>query len=103
MELVQPLIKDDPDQPENLDEEDFQFEQNLVASLVHLFESENAEQLFAVYMTVRKHFGQGGAKRIKHTLPPLLFRSLRLAIRLKDNSNEVLLFFFLYTYILLYL
>src|SRR5690348_16153273 len=48
LELLQPLINDDPEQPQQADDEDFELEHNLVASLVHLFESDNAEQLFLV-------------------------------------------------------
>jgi vacuolar protein sorting-associated protein 35 len=48
LELLLPLIKDDPEQTEAVDDEDFQIEQNLVASLVSLFENENPAQLFAV-------------------------------------------------------
>ncbi len=48
LELLLPLIKDDPDQTDSTDDEDFQIEQNLVASLVSLFENEDAGQLFAV-------------------------------------------------------
>jgi len=88
LELLAPLIKDDPEQTEKVDEEDFVMEQNLVASLVNLFESENPEQLFAMYMTARKAFGQGGPKRIQHTLAPLVFRSLKLATRLKEREAE---------------
>lgn len=88
LELLQPLIKDDPDQPQATDDEDFEMEQNLVASLVHLFETDNAEQLFAMYVASRKHFGQGGPKRIKHTLTPLIFRALKLAVRLKEQEGE---------------
>ena len=88
LELLLPLIKDDPDQPDSVDDEDFIIEQNLVASLVSLFENENPSILFAIYIAVRKHFGQGGPKRVSHTLPPLVFRSLKLALRLKEIDTE---------------
>jgi len=89
LDFLQPLIKDDPEQPEKVDEEDFATEQNVVASLVNLFENlENPEQLFAMYVTARKYFGQGGPKRTQHTLPPLLFGALKLAVRLKTNESQ---------------
>jgi len=59
-----------------------------VASLVHLFETEDVEQLFLMYVTARKHFGQGGPKRIKHTLVPLVFRVLKLTQRLKSTESQ---------------
>jgi len=89
LELIAPLIKDETEAAATTpDDEDFETEQNLVASLVHLFDTENAEQLFAMYVTARKHFGQGGPKRIKHTLTPLIFRALKLATRLKEQEQE---------------
>lgn len=87
LELVQPLIKDEADQPE-LDQEDLEEEQNYLASLVHLFENADAEQLFAMYVAARKHFGQGGPQRIKFSLTPLVFGVLKLAVRLKSNEEE---------------
>ncbi len=41
-----------------------------------------------IYATARKVFGQGGTKRIKYTLPPLVFRSLRLAALLKSQTRD---------------
>jgi len=63
-------------------------EQNLVGSLVHLCENNSVEQLFAMYVAARKFFGQGGPKRIKFSLPPLLFGALKLAVRLKERSEQ---------------
>jgi len=90
LEWIQPLIKDETDQSDvPVDKEDFDEEQNLVASLIHLFDSENPEELFLMYNTARKHFGQGGAKRLQHTLPPLIFRSLILAAKLKSKYSKL--------------
>jgi len=92
LEYISPLIKDESDQnspdQQQLDEEDFVEEQNTVASIVHQFDSEDSEQLFLMYVTARKHFGQGGPKRIKYTLIPLVFRALRLALRMKNKEEE---------------
>jgi len=41
-----------------------------------------------MYITARKCFLQGGIKRTVHTLIPLIFRSLKLAIRLKEQESE---------------
>jgi len=93
LELIEPLIKDAPvsDTAQTTpsgDEEDFAEEQNLVASLVHLLHNDDAEQLFSMYVTARKHFGQGGQKRIRHTLVPLVFRVLKLAVHLQDLEDQ---------------
>ena len=38
-------------------------------------------------VVARKHFGQGGPKRIKHTLVPLVFRAIMLARRIKAQEE----------------
>jgi len=86
--MIEPLIKDTPDQPAQIDDEDMEEEQHYVASLVHLFDNQDLEQLFAMYSAARKHFSQGGPKRIKHTLTPLIFRVLRLAVMLKPAGTS---------------
>lgn len=39
--------------------------------------------------TARKHFGSGGEKRIKYTLPPIVFSAFQLAYEYRDASDEV--------------
>ena len=51
------------------------------------------DNVFMVYPpqilnTARKHFGAGGDKRIKYTLPPIVFAAFRLAIRYKQLEEE---------------
>ena len=88
-ELVQPLVKDEEDQPEEtMDEEDFEEEQNLIARLVHLFDNEDTDKLFKIYSAVRKQFGLGGVNRIKYTLIPLVFCYLRLVQRINKLRQE---------------
>jgi len=87
LEWIAPLIQDEGQQ-EIVDDEDFAEEQNLVASLVHLFESQDPEQLFKMYTIAKEHLNRGGPKRIKYLLVPLIFRALRLAIRLKKSEAE---------------
>ncbi|KAL6064706.1 Vacuolar protein sorting-associated protein 35 [Balamuthia mandrillaris] len=84
---IHPLLKDEEDQDE-VDEEDFEEEQNAVASLVHLCDNSSPEKVFKIFATARKVFGQGGTKRIRHTLPPLVFRSLKLATQLKQRTTD---------------
>eukprot|EP00163_Fabomonas_tropica_P019084 TRINITY_DN3354_c1_g1_i1.p1 TRINITY_DN3354_c1_g1~~TRINITY_DN3354_c1_g1_i1.p1 ORF type:complete len:604 (-),score=180.43 TRINITY_DN3354_c1_g1_i1:135-1946(-) len=93
-EFLRPLIKDDADAQvvDDVDKEDFDEEQHYVARLVHLFDHDDTDELFRIFSVVRKHFGQGGGMRIPFTLPPLVFRCLDLARRIKrreDASDEV--------------
>ena len=80
--FLSPLIKDDLSMQTGVDEirkEEFQQEQYLVAKLVHLIHHEDPDCIFPLYCAARKHFGQGGIKRIQYTLVPLVFGALRLA------------------------
>lgn len=87
-ELIKPLIKDVEDMPDAVDEDDFVEEQNLVAGLVHLFANEDTDVLFKVYATARKHFGQGGIRRINFTLAPLIFCYLQLGQRIHVQNAD---------------
>lgn len=40
--------------------------------------------------TARKHFGSGGEKRIKFTLPPIVFSAFQLAYQYRDASDQVI-------------
>eukprot|EP01097_Dermamoeba_algensis_P001039 TRINITY_DN1396_c0_g1_i2.p1 TRINITY_DN1396_c0_g1~~TRINITY_DN1396_c0_g1_i2.p1 ORF type:complete len:741 (-),score=198.77 TRINITY_DN1396_c0_g1_i2:515-2737(-) len=90
VELVAPLIKDDPKQPDadSIDKDEFEEEQSQVAKIVHLIHSDDNDKLFLMYAVLRKHFGTGGVRRIKHTLPPLVFRVLALAHAIKQVEGE---------------
>lgn len=89
LELIDTLVKDVADQPgpDEVDKEDFDEEQTRVASLVHLFHNDNISTLFQLYLAARKHFVAGGNMRMKHTLPALVFRFLRL-IRMIKTIRE---------------
>eukprot|EP00937_MAST-01D_sp_MAST-1D-sp2_P003658 g3658.t1 len=82
--FIRPLIKDDSDTPaaeEDADQEEFEEEQQLVARLVALMQHDDTDILFEIYTASRRHFGQGGVKRIQFTLVPLVFASLALVQR----------------------
>ncbi|CAK9260180.1 unnamed protein product [Sphagnum jensenii] len=73
-----------------VDEEDFQEEQNLVARLVHMLVNDDPEQMFQILTTARKHFAQGGPRRLQYTLPPLVFEALKLvrSLQAQDLPEE---------------
>ena len=39
----------------------------------------------------RKHFGSGGEKRIKYTLPPVIFAAYQLALDYNELEDKVAL------------
>jgi len=89
-ELIKGLIKDITGAPsvDELDEEDFKEEQNLVARLVHMLVNEDQEEMFKIITTVRKHFLQGGPRRLSFTIPPLVFSALKLVRALQGQEGE---------------
>ena len=85
LSFLQPLVKDvvedgaGEEGEGGEDEDDFEAGQHLVASLIHRFHNPDTQLLYQMYLVARKHFGQGGPRRIKHTLVPLVFRAMMLA------------------------
>ncbi|XP_012935146.1 vacuolar protein sorting-associated protein 35 [Aplysia californica] len=89
LNIVNCLVQDQNDQPdEPEDPEDFAEEQGLMGRFIHLLFSDDPNQQFLILNTARKHFGAGGDKRIKYTLPPIVFAAFRLAFRYKQLEQE---------------
>lgn len=89
LNLISPLVQDQPDQPdEEEDPEDFLEEQVLVGRFANLMVADSADQQYLIVMTARKHFGGGGNKRIRYTLPPLVFQSYQLAFKYRSLSDK---------------
>lgn len=87
--LISPLVQDQVDQPdEEEDPEDFLEEQVLVGRFANLMVADSADQQYLIVMTARKHFGCGGNKRIRYTLPPLVFQSYQLAFKYRSLSDQ---------------
>lgn len=61
--------------------EEFAEEQNLVGRFVTLFRAEEPDQQFGILSAARKHFGKGGNRRLKHTLPPIIFQAYQLVLK----------------------
>jgi len=53
-----------------------------------LFDNEDPGKLYKIYLTARKYFLAGGPNRMKHTLVPLVFRSLRLVNKIRDQRTS---------------
>ena len=60
-----------------------------VCRFIHLLRSEIPDQQYLILSTARKHFGAGGNRRIKYTLPPIVFQAYQLAFRYRALKNEV--------------
>lgn len=86
LDLITSLIKDDESAPAHVSEE-LAEEQNTVARMIHLFTNENNDKQYLLLSTIRKHLGAGGA-RTKFTLPPLIFRSLQVALKFYQMKDQ---------------
>ncbi|XP_041969510.1 vacuolar protein sorting-associated protein 35 [Aricia agestis] len=87
--MLDVLVKDQPDQPAmETDDEDFMEEQGLLARLIHHFRSESADQQYLMLSAARKALQGGGARRIRHTFPPIVFHAYRLAFHYKDLKDQ---------------
>jgi len=86
LDFISPLIKgDDKQDDKQIDPDDFREEQNLVASLVHLFDNPDPDVVFQLYVTARSHFAPDDTckkERVQHTLVPLVFRCFPLVNRI---------------------
>lgn len=89
LEMLSPLIKDQEDQPgDSNDPDDFAEEQGIVGRFIHLLKSDHLDMQYKILQVARKHFGSGGAQRIKHVLPSLVFQALQLAYKYKVIAEE---------------
>lgn len=87
--IVSVLVQDQSDQPEEADDpEDFAEEQGIMGRFVHLLQAEDLNQQYLILNTARKHFGNGGDKRIKYTLPPIVFSAYRLSTKYREIQEE---------------
>ncbi|CAH0696422.1 unnamed protein product [Spodoptera exigua] len=88
LSMLDVLVRDQPDQPTaEPDVEDFMEEQGLLARLIHHFKSESADRQYLILSAARKALQAGGAARIQHTFPPIVFHAYRLAHTYKQLKD----------------
>ncbi|CAG0880651.1 unnamed protein product [Darwinula stevensoni] len=89
LSVINTLVKDQTDQPPGEpDPEDFTEEQCLVGRLIHLFKADSPDGQYTLLSTAKKHFGLGGTKRIKFTVPSMAFKCYQLAFWYKQIQNQ---------------
>lgn len=88
--FIQPVVKDDSENPRPQKGDKFMIEQQSVARLAHQVENEDADMEFQIVMTMRGYFGRGGPNRMAITLPAIFFAAARLVPRIQaeDASGE---------------
>uniref|UniRef100_A0A2A4J3P7 Vacuolar protein sorting-associated protein 35 n=1 Tax=Heliothis virescens TaxID=7102 RepID=A0A2A4J3P7_HELVI len=86
--MLDVLVKDQPDQPTaEPDVEDFMEEQGLLARLIHHFKSDSADRQYLILSAARKALQAGGAARVRHSFPPILFHAYTLAHTYKELKD----------------
>ena len=81
-----PLLIDDKDSGE---EEPYEFEegQEAVAKMVHLiYHKSNNDVYYELLMKIKRVFVKGGTKRMKYTIPALIFSLLKLSIEILNRA-----------------
>ena len=72
--MITPLIHDQNEGGNNEeDPENFAEEQGLVGRLVQYFKSEIPDEQCMILSAARKNLSAGGSKRVRYTLPPIIF------------------------------
>jgi hypothetical protein len=56
---------------------------------IHHLRSDIPDQQYLILSMARKHFGTGGKRRMKYTLPPIVFQAYQLAFKYRALRNEV--------------
>lgn len=94
VDLLSPLIRDDPDaqpltsEPVVAIKDLFEMEQIQLAKIIHLARPADLDVKFQLFAVARRAFGQGGVFRIRFTLVPLIYQSLALARELAQPSSK---------------
>eukprot|EP00300_Choanocystis_sp_HF-7_P036362 c5220_g1_i1.p1 GENE.c5220_g1_i1~~c5220_g1_i1.p1 ORF type:complete len:793 (+),score=232.44 c5220_g1_i1:41-2380(+) len=84
-QFISPLLKEEEgEEAGDGEDEDFAEEQRFVSRLIHLYHNDNTDILFQIFLLARKYYGVGGTRRIRYTLPSLVFSSLQLALRVNS-------------------
>uniref|UniRef100_A0A8R1XNJ2 Vacuolar protein sorting-associated protein 35 n=1 Tax=Onchocerca volvulus TaxID=6282 RepID=A0A8R1XNJ2_ONCVO len=89
LDLIEPLLVDQEDQPDDLRmNEDFADEQALVSRFVNLVHAPTTDQQFLIISAVRKRFGAGGRYRIQYSLPTITFALYQLIVRYASETDD---------------
>ncbi|CAK4082250.1 unnamed protein product [Aphanomyces euteiches] len=88
--MILPLIRDENDATELAvaSRSNMEREQHILAKLTHLLVHANPSIQFQMYCHARRMLGQGGLARIRFTLVPLVFLSLRLTRRVYSTESS---------------
>eukprot|EP00744_Colponema_vietnamica_P004664 GILI01006925.1.p1 GENE.GILI01006925.1~~GILI01006925.1.p1 ORF type:complete len:820 (-),score=293.42 GILI01006925.1:31-2424(-) len=86
LSFIRPLVKDEEEGGKGEEEESdgsIEAEQTHVVKVLYLLQAGSTDDHFRMLQIFRKHLKEGGSKRIKHTMVPLVFAALTLARRIR--------------------
>merc|ERR1711998_512537 len=85
LELMQPLLEEQETDGQLAEDalDDFEEQQKMVASMVHLVNCDDVDVQFQLLLLLRKHLGMAGQKRIGYTMPSLMIAALKLGIKVR--------------------
>lgn len=90
IEFIMPLLQDDKDAAAKEDPYEFEEGQNAISKMLHLIYNQNADQWYSLLLKFKKIFLKGGANRMKHTLPALIFSLFRLSAHVETGLGHEL-------------
>lgn len=86
--FVQPLLKDDENNEEQLEAYEFEEEQENVAKMIHLINNEDLDLYYELLQVIKKELIQGGIKRMKYTIPSFIFNLFKYIYALDEAITK---------------
>ncbi|KAL9260950.1 Vacuolar protein sorting-associated protein 35A-like protein [Drosera capensis] len=87
-QLLKGLLQDADGDHDEVDEEDIKEDQNSISRLIQMLHNDDPVQMFKILNIVKNNILTGGVKRLPHTVPPLVFSSLKLVRRLQSRMES---------------
>lgn len=87
IKFINPLLCNEKDYVE-IEQSEFEEEQQSVAKLVHLVQNDNPSQSLEILMLFQKKFLDGEIKRMKYTIPSLIFSYMKFARLYRETEEE---------------
>jgi len=84
LSFIDPLLKDDEENEEEVESYEFEEEQESISKLIHLVYNEDLEIYYELLQRMKKELMQGGVKRLRYTLPSFIFNLFKYIYLVDD-------------------
>lgn len=88
IDFIMPLLQDEQDGSAKEDNYEFEEGQTAVAKMMHLVCNSNNDIWYSLLLKFKKIYMKGGAERMKHTLPSLIFNLFKLSVHVQVGGNH---------------